>query len=210
MAPTPKEKDDRGRHLHDAYDTPTWAIRRFLETGFIKPGMSLLEPCAGDGSIIHTTNEWFAQRGEEPVDWAAYEIRSKCKKELKRQDHVSQLTIGSFLSRCDEIGFREFDVAFTNPPFAHALDFVKACWSRSKYVVFLLRVNFIATERRYEWMHRHVPDVYLLPNRPSFRVEGGTDSQEYAWLVWDTSIDGRRRGAFQVLKTTALAERKLG
>lgn len=32
-------------------------------------------------------------------------------------------------------------------------------------------------------MRSHTPDIYVLPNRPSFSGKG-TDSIEYAWFVW--------------------------
>jgi len=54
----------------------------------------------------------------------------------------------------------------------------------------LLRLNFLASERRQEWMKTDTPDVYVLPNRPSFRGKG-SDATEYAWFVWDTFSTGR-------------------
>ena len=53
-------------------------------------------------------------------------------------------------------------------------------------------------------MRAKPPDVFVLPDRPSFTGEG-SDSADYAWFVWPSTI---RAARFQVLKATPLAERK--
>lgn len=45
-------------------------------------------------------------------------------------------------------------------------------------------------------MQRHTPDVYVLPQRPSFTGKG-TDSTSYAWFVW-TSAE-KTEGKLQIL-----------
>ena len=68
------------------------------------------------------------------------------------------------------------------------------------HVVFILRLNFAASEKRHDLMSRFPPDVFVLPNRPSFR-NGKTDATEYAWFVWPPE-KRRSNGAFKVLSLT--------
>ena len=69
----------------------------------------------------------------------------------------------------------------------------------------LLRLNYLGSEKRAAFFQEVPPDVYVLPNRPSF-VRGGNDSCEYAWFAWGPK---RRRdeGRFAVLGTTSWEER---
>jgi hypothetical protein len=53
-------------------------------------------------------------------------------------------------------------------------------------------------------MRARTPDVYVLPNRPSF-TGGSTDSIEYAWFVWRTRA--ARSGTIRVLAETGREER---
>ena len=74
----------------------------------------------------------------------------------------------------------------TNPPYSMAEDFIRQ--SRLLYpnasIVMLLRLSFLASASREElYLDFEIPDVYVLPNRPSF-VGKGTDSCDYAWYVW--------------------------
>jgi hypothetical protein len=74
----------------------------------------------------------------------------------------------------------------------------------SEHVIMLLRLNFLASEERSEFMQRTRPDVYVLPNRPSFVLAGKTDSIEYAWFHWHKNSTGIVR----VLPTTPIEERR--
>ena len=95
----------------------------------------------------------------------------------------------------------------TNPPYWLAFDFVLASLSRARFVAMLLRLNFLSSESRSALMRVDAPDVYVLPNRPSFVASGQTDSIEYAWFVWPEER-GRRSGRVQVLATTSAVERR--
>ena len=54
-------------------------------------------------------------------------------------------------------------------------------------------------------MRAQEPDVYVLPNRPSFTGHG-TDSCEYAWFVFGASRP-KPRGLVRVLATTPKEQR---
>lgn len=95
----------------------------------------------------------------------------------------------------------------TNPPFSLAEEFIRH--SRELYpqaeLVFLLRLNFAGSVGRLPlWRDLGTPDVYVLPNRPSF-TGGKTDSCEYAWFRWPS--EARELGTFLVLNETPRSER---
>ena len=80
------------------------------------------------------------------------------------------------------------DVIITNPPFSLAMEFLNkslAVTTEKGIVIMLLRLGFMASKKRYEFMKENPPtDLYILHKRPSFTGKG-TDSQEYAWCIWD-------------------------
>jgi hypothetical protein len=57
-------------------------------------------------------------------------------------------------------------------------------------------------------MRSNCPDVYVLPNRPSYEATGRTDSIEYAWMHWKKNIK-RDFATVRILAVTPLAERRL-
>jgi hypothetical protein len=92
--------------------------------------------------------------------------------------------IGDFLeAAATERLQKRYAVAITNPPFRLAQGFIDACLKHADTVVMLLRLNYLASKARWEFMSARTPDVYVLPNRPSF-TGGGTDSIEYGWFIW--------------------------
>jgi hypothetical protein len=97
-----------------------------------------------------------------------------------------------------------FYVVITNPPYNQALEFVETSMRWGRIVVMLLRLNWIASAKRHAFVRDHPPDVYVLPNRPSFTGKG-TDATEYAWFVW-----GMGGGRIEVLDLTPLDERRKG
>lgn len=191
------------RSPHDAYDTPSWCVKRFLEKCELPPG-SWLEPGAGSGCIVRVVNEVIPKW----IDWTLVEIREECKEFWNEGD----LIVGDFIQEAEK--YREagkmFDVTITNPPYKYAMDFIEAAWPISKYVAFLLRLNFMASQKRCEWMKANKPDIYVLPDRPSFDLLG-TDATEYAWFVWKTKhlFGPRKFGKVYILDSTPQVEREM-
>jgi len=112
-----------------------------------------------------------------------------------------------------------------NPPYRLAEEVLRRAWQVAPHalVALLLRLNFAASEDRAGLMQAHPPDIYVLPNRPSFRVvertvvkdgrevtrKTSTDACEYAWFIWEPASAPRRAvGAFQVLESTPLELRR--
>lgn len=196
-------KETTQRLDQDAYETPAWVVRTLLQNVAL-PGGRWLEPCAGDGSIIRAVREMVPPA---PVTWTACEIRPECAKPLADTIPWNRVSIADFLALPSErVG--QYDVILTNPPFSLAAEFVNACLPLSNCVVFLQRLNFLGGAQRAPFWRSHMPDVYVLPNRPSF-VHGRTDSTEYAWFRWH-GMQVRTEGKVFVLPPLSVEERSSG
>lgn len=149
----------------DSYQTPEKAIRT-LET-FIAPyihdGDTFLEPCRGNGNIVRVFEPYFV--GE--VGW--FEITEGL----------------DYLSRSVE----RRDWIITNPPFSLALEFLQKSLREADNVAYLLRLNFLGSQKRLPFWQAHPPDALLvLSERPCFTEDGKTDSTEYAWFIWSDRV----------------------
>lgn len=184
----------------DFYPTPAWCVRRLLEATEL-PGGLWLEPCAGDGAIIRAANEV-----RQDVSWLAVELRPECRALLQPLTLPGGLRIGDIAS--GELWAKESGpaVAITNPPFSLAAEVIDTCLRVAPVVVMLLRLNYVASAKRAAFMRETAPDIFVLPNRPSF-TGTGTDSNDYAWFIWREERL-RTAGKITVLSTTSLPERR--
>lgn len=208
---------------HEFFGTPPWCVDRLLDRRGDDLGRWMygdparwLEPCAGSGAIVHAVAEWLDRRGYGPhPTWTTVDIRPKA----IRPPRITELGIGShhvgdflagfapqssMLHRPLELG--GFDLSLSNPPFGLAFDFVRRALQLAPVVVYLLRMSWLGSDERAEWLRAHTPSVYMLPERPSFTGEGRTDSDYYAWMAW--GLD--EVPMYQVLDSTPLAIRKRG
>lgn len=184
----------------DNYPTPAWCTRRALKAIRL-PGGTWLDPCAGTGTLIQAASEL-----RDDVEWHADEIRRECASRLKGLVPVSKIAIADFLTESLQ-NHRRYSVVLTNPPNSLAEDFLCRALEIGNHVVLLLRFNFLASGRRAALMRTNTPDVYVLPNRPSFNGIG-PDSIDDAWFHWDSRKKGR--GSLSVLPYTQLQERRKG
>ena len=200
------------RKANDGYATPGWCVDRLLERVALPAG-HWLEPCAGHGAIINRVEGL-----RSDVRWSAVEVRAEHEARLSEYN-CRALRIGDFLALSGTASlWPQFDVAITNPPYFFARQFIQACRPIAKIVVMLLRVNFLAGEERQPWISQDMPDVYVLPNRPSFtgknvmvsrsgkKRKNATDATEYCWGVWEGAP--KTYGRVQVLGCTPVAERR--
>lgn len=188
------------RNEADFYETPSWCVRRLLERLWL-PGGSWFEPAAGHGAIIRAVNAVH----EEKVEWCACELRPEAWARLREVVDGPDLFVGIDFLNGDFAG-TDFAVVATNPPYSLAMEFVENALPLAPYVVMLLRLNFLGSAKRSAFFRGEMPDVYVLPNRPSF-TGGGTDATEYAWFVWTPERE-RRAGRQEVLDKTPAHERK--
>lgn len=183
----------------DNYPTPAWVTHRLLERLKL-PGGAWLESSAGEGGIIKAVN---AVRKD--VRWSACELRKKCRPALLKAG-VKDLNLCSFLDVLPH-DFGTPAVCINNPPFSMAMQFIEHSLKFAPWVIHLLRLNFLGTEKRNKFFQTTMPDVYVVPDRISFTGDGRADSIEYAWLVFGPKR-GRRVGKIEVLNTTPVAERR--
>ena len=188
----------------DRYETQPWCVLRFLEKVTL-PGGKWLEPCAGGGAIIEAVNGF--PHGLD-IEWSAIEPNP--------DDRERLITLvgneDSVRTRClweswEWIRVIKPTVIFTNPPFRHTAAFLEFCDTLPPHTLVMLnRLNFLGSETRSKRLRSFMPDVYVLPNRPSFTGKG-TDSIDYSWIVWPPE---RKRGSasVQVLSTTPASERR--
>lgn len=170
------------RREADFYPTPGWVTERLLQNVAL-PGGMWLEPSAGEGHIIRA-----ADRGD--VTWTAVELRDGCAPVLRPM--CQHLVTMDFLGWIPRNGGR-FDLALGNPPYLQAREHLSHALTFCDQVIFLLSVGFLASKERRGFFEKHgAPDVYVLPDRPSF-TDGGTDSTTYAWMRWraDRTQEGR-------------------
>ncbi len=191
------------RRDHDAYYTPDWCTDRLIEDPDLPFDLSgvWLEPAAGAGDIIKAIKG----RGVWDPFVIAGDIRAKCKAPLKRC--ADEIYTGDFLSfdfadLLSKHNRDRFDVLITNPPYSLAEDFMTKGMQIARYTCLFLRVNYLASKSRCSFLRAFPPDVFVLPNRPSFTGDGNTDMTEYAWFVWPQH--SRPFGRLKVLAKTAI------
>ena len=185
------------RQPSDLYETPSWCINRFLD-GYFKEiipffpesdlsdvGAHLAEPCCASGKIIDAVERWFVEHSlPRPTSWSLHELNE----ELVPIGRT--VRIGDFLT--SECVRESVSLVVTNPPYSLAEEFLRH--SRKLYpnadISFLLRVGFLTSEKRDPlFQELGTPDLYVLPNRPSYVKVGSssTDSCDYAWFVWPST-----------------------
>ncbi len=187
------------RSAADYYPTPHWCIRRLLEEVALPEGL-WAEPCAGSGDIIQAVNAC-----RPGTRWLANELRPECQAPLSELVGASAVSIGDTLHWSPP---ERPAVSITNPPFRVAMDMVAWSLQHADVAVHLLRLNFVGSASRAPFMRANPPDIYVLPDRPSFTGRG-TDSVEYAWFVWNSTSAPASRGHLRVLAPTPAAERRM-
>ena len=144
------------RNAYDFYPTPSEPINQILNEIDFTTVTSFLEPCKGDGAILNLIPDGITK-------------------------HYAEIREGiDYLKYIYKV-----DLIVTNPPFSIALEFLQKSLRESKTVVYLLRLNFLGSQKRKQfWTDNPPTHTFVLSKRPSFTGKG-TDATEYAWFVWD-------------------------
>ena len=128
---------------HDFYATPAWCIEAIAGRIHWADVHVAGEPARGDGAVIKALEPWY--RGQ----WRCHEIREGWDY-LKSEPYPVDLVI-------------------TNPPYNLAFDFLKTSLRDARCVVYLLRINFLGSAKRREFLQANRPThLYTLSERPSF------------------------------------------
>jgi len=172
-----------------------WVVRHFLNNSpFPDPGedsnyITVCDPCAGAGNLLKAVKESYPNTELYGVD--IQEQYAKPLQELGAQVEIKD--------------FRElrsmFDTVIANPPFTLAFEVMQWAVKHATQVALLGRVGLVETKERSLWIEEKGWDLYILPNRPSFRGKG-TDSTQYAWWVYPGNW------SYTILPWLSLQERK--
>lgn len=167
------------RHPDDYYATPEWCTRAILP--HLPPARSVLEPGCGDGAIARV----LVNEGGHVVHGVEVDGERACHAE----DYCHAVHCGDFL-RFDPPWHKSWDLAVGNPPYKLAQEFTDQALKLCREVCFLLRLNFLGSQKRAPWLREHPADVFVLPKRPSF-TGNGTDAIEYAWFIFGPQRERR-------------------
>lgn len=157
---------------NDYYATPAWAVDAVLPHLPLY-GATVLDPCCGDGAILR-------QIATRNVPAHGIEI-DPARAALAAPHAASPIVVADALD--PSVAWPSCSVVVTNPPYKLALEFVQRAISHAPVVAMLLRLNWLAGQRRAAFHHEHPSDVLVLSKRPSFSG-GPTDATDYAWLIW--------------------------
>jgi len=163
----------------DYYRTPINEINKFLKVFneiFPLEGKKVLDPCAG-GDPDNYIMPYPEALKKYTQNFNTYTI--DIREDSSAREHADYLKT--------YIGF-EPDLIISNPPFSHAQEFIDKALedvADDGYVVMLLRLNFLGSEKRRGWWKCEMPTyIFVHPHRMSFTPDGKTDSIEYAHFVW--------------------------
>lgn len=181
----------------DAYYTPEWVVRQAIQ--YIVPKVCpvparILEPGAGDGRFVRQLRERYCGSHITAVDMVRHDW-----------PEATESIYGDFLT----VPIERYDLAIGNPPFSLALQFIQRCLMCSKSTVLLLRQGFLSSAKRNPFWRLHGPsDVFVLPDRPHFTIDGkGGDSADYCFVCWGRPAhDGVTR--LHWLPTVPVAQRR--
>ncbi len=167
------------RPMLDFYETPSWAIRAICPWLPVGEGTRILDPGCGTGAILRAVGAYFPEN--EILGLEKDEAR------FRACEASTELPVmhGDFFT------YREkHDLIISNPPYSHALEFVQHAMTLAPVVCMLLRLPWIASQRRAAWHRENLSHIHVLPKRPSFTADGKTDATEYAWFIWGAGDAG--------------------
>lgn len=148
------------RVAQDLYPTPELSFNPLLP--YLPAGDQIWEPACGDRRLVHAM--------------VKYGLKADGNDIVHGYDFLKDVT-------------RRFCVC-TNPPFSLGLEFAQHALSVAEHTFLLLRLNFLASQKRKAWFKDHEPDCLLvLSSRPSF-INGGTDATDYGWFYWGNQHQG--------------------
>lgn len=157
----------------DFYATPAWCVTELYSQrerlGLPRP---TLDPGAGEGGLIAPLAELWPRspvmRGIE-LDSGRVARAAELGISLEHGDGMAQSWEGEHV--------------LMNPPFCSALEWVTKGVEEARTLTALLRLGFLASQRRRPFWDANPPDkVVVMSRRPRFT--GGGDSADYAWMHW--------------------------
>jgi predicted RNA methylase len=171
----------------DFYRTPAEAVRAILP--YLGRPRTIVDLGCGDGAI----GEVLVQQLGDTTTVIGVEIDPSRAASAEACGPYDRVDVRDVLLWKPAAIDRTFDLAILNPPFRHAEAFVECALSLVRHggtVAALVRLGWLAGQKRAAFHRAHPCDVHVFSRRPSF-TGGGTDSSEYAWLVYGLGRGGR-------------------
>lgn len=199
------------RQKDDFYATPAWATLAILPHLKAKlPTLpKVLDPCCGSGAIFQVVCAHWATCFPCGIELDQHRALMSSAI-LLRGGHPNQVW-GNRDALAMTWGVP--DLILTNPPYKIALEFVEKALLEASLtedvnvhgriprhekgvpqgvVAMLLRLPWLASQKRAAFLRKNTPSVYVLSRRPSFTGQG-TDATDYAWMVWGPGFSGDDR-----------------
>lgn len=185
------------RHPDDFYATPRWPTVAILDALDVRGAVTraatlggILEPTCGDGAILDVLAERLDQGRLQ-----GWEIDPGRTAEAARRGHRVICRDVLEVAAVELFGVRW---VFGNPPFSIAQEIIEALLAAMQdgaRLTFLLRLAFLASKRRAPLYTRTsgFEALHVLPRRPSFTPDGGTDKYDYGWFTWRKGFTGAAR-----------------
>jgi hypothetical protein len=199
-----RKKDSRkeprevpSKNPYEFFRTPSWCVRRLIEA-YPLPAGRYLEPAVGDGAIVKAINA-----GLEGITWTTNDLIQYPGFPLDLQnDFCNFPDLDAFIQSAGK-----FTCIITNPPYTLAERFVLYSMMRANLIIMLLRLQWLSSENRAPLLRQYTPDVYVLPNRPSFEGYGSDPKTDYGWFIWGGRPENEP-ATIHILNSTPLHERK--
>lgn len=178
MSSTNRSKKEKQNSV-DYYKTPIRDIEIFLQQLKedrldIFTGNRILDPCSGGDN-------------KSPMSYPTA-IKNKFNNVVIDTIDVRPDSMATIKANYLDYQVREKPyVIITNPPFNISMKIInKALKDSKRYVIMLLRLNFLESQKRFNFFKEYMPSyIYVHHKRMSFREDGKTDSIAYAHFIWD-------------------------
>lgn len=187
------------RRPNDYYPTPPWLTSALL--GTLDQAKNVLDPCAGEGAILHALRETWPGTVRHAVEIEEYGPEARARAD--RWTRADFLT----LPVPEKTGI---DLVVMNPPFSLAMPMIERAmlWAPSCWV--LLSMGFLTTPDRSEFLRKHLAELLICPQRPSFvlvekihadgtKTKSSSDSSHYAWFRFEQKLSTRLTKRFDHL-----------
>lgn len=184
MSATGRNLEGHERHPDDFYETPGWCTQAILRKFNIEIVLaeSILDAGSGTGAIAR---EVYKLNPEVSA------IENNLDRHLQAQDSCTYKYNKPLYLHQDFLEHKRiYDIIISNPPYGQAQEFAEHAIKHSKLVIFLLRLNWLASKRRKSFHQKYPADLYVLSKRPSF-TNKGTDATEYAWFCFGEGLGNR-------------------
>ena len=178
----------------DQYPTPVengiQILRHLRGMGVIEGTPSFFDPSCGAGNLLDASKAVFGD-----CVTAGIEIDEELAKQASTAGHrvVCADALATSWTPLAGTNWSVFagpeTVVLMNPPYSHAMEFVRRSVEAGYRTVALMRLSFLGSQGRADFHRRYSPAVYIVPKRIKF-VGNATDNPASAWCVWTTGVPG--------------------